>query len=133
MAIKLEFCNVIVPVETIRKKFGDDLFRTRFSETTDTNWHDGYLYRDGCMNPWDLEEILDEWEGMGLELMQFVRGEKHWKDLCVVNSGRGPTYPCEWIVYDFEKNIVWLRGREPGAIVGPPGRTVAGEVRVRIH
>lgn len=52
---------------------------------------------------------------------------KHWKDLCVVNSGRGSSYPCEWIVYNPEKNIVWLKGREPGAVIGPASRKAAGE------
>jgi hypothetical protein len=128
MAIKLEFCNVIVPVDTIRKKLGNGTFESRFAKITSVNWHDGHLFRDGCMNPWDLEEMLDEWESMGFELLTMIAGKKHWKDLCVVNSGQGPSYPCEWIEYDPIKNIVWMKGREPGVAVGPSDRKVAGEV-----
>lgn len=127
MAIKLEFCNVIVPVKTIRDKLGDDAFNKRFSAQTDLTWHDGHLFRDGCMNRFDLKEMLDEWEGFGLELLTEVNGEKHWKDLCVVNSGHGPSYPCDWIEYDPTTNIVWLKGQQPGDAVGPTGRSVAGE------
>jgi len=119
MAIKLEFCNVIVPVDIIRKKLGNEIFETRFATITSVNWNDGHLFREGCMNPWDLEETLDEWESMGFELLTMIDGKKHWKDLCVVNSGKGPSYPCEWIEYDPVQNIVWLKGREPGVAEGP--------------
>jgi len=128
MSIKLEFCNVIVPVEKIRERLGDDVFRSRFSQMTSINWHDGYLYREGCMNDWDLEEILDEWKSMGFELLTMIDGVKYWKDLCVVNSGHGPSHACEWIEYDHEQNIVWLKGVEPGAAVGPSGRKIASEI-----
>ena len=127
MAIKLEFCNVIVPVQTIREKLGDDAFENEFSILTDTCWHDGFLFRDGCMNEYDLESILDEWQSRGFELTMMIDGKKRWKDVCVVNSGYGPSYSCEWIEYDPEKNIVWLKGREPGPAVGPTGRKLAGE------
>jgi hypothetical protein len=80
MALKLEFCNVIVPVKKIREKLGDEAFERQFSTTTDTTWHDGHLFRDGCMNQ-----------------------------------------------YDPEKNLVWLKGHEPGVAVGPVGRKVAGD------
>jgi hypothetical protein len=127
MAIKLEFCNVIVPLKVIREKLGDDACESQFSMVTDTTWHDGHLFRDGCMNPLDLEDMLDEWESEGFELLTVIDGQKHWKDVCVVHSGHGPSYPCEWIEYDPDKNIVWLKGHERGDAVGPAGRKVAGE------
>lgn len=127
MALKLEFCNVIVPLAKIREKLGDDAVAGFYSAITDTTWHDGHLFRDGCMNGYDLKLILEEWENRGLELLTTVDGQKHWQDLCVVNSGHGPSYPCAWIEYDPDKNIVWLKGDEPGVAVGPAGRGVAGE------
>jgi hypothetical protein len=127
MAIKLEFCNVIVPVKKIREKLGDNAWESRFSIVTDTTWQDGHLFRDGCMSPHDLEDMLDEWESRGLQLLTVIDGQKHWKDLCVVNSGHGPSYPCEWIEYDPDRNIAWLKGQEPGDAVGPAGRKVSGE------
>jgi hypothetical protein len=94
MALKLEFCNVIVPVEKIRGRLGNEAFDRQHSIITDTSWHDGHLFRDGCMNEYDLETMLDEWESKGFELLTVIGGEKHWKDLCVVNSGYGPSYRC---------------------------------------
>jgi len=127
MALKLEVCNVIVPVEKIREKLGAEAFESRFSKITETTWHDGRLFRDGCMNQYDLKEMLEEWEQRGFQLLTIKEGEKQWMDLCVVNSGYGPSYPCDWIQYDADKNIVWLKGTDPGMAVGPAGRNVAGE------
>ena len=119
MSLKLEFCNVIVPIAKIREKLGEEAFETQFSAITHITWHDGHLFREGCMNDYDLAEILDEWEDRGFELVTAIDGKKHWQDLCVVNSGHGPSYPCEWIGYDPERNIVWLKGTDPGEPVGP--------------
>ena len=127
MAVKLEFCNVIVPVKNIRDKLGDEAFESQFSVITEIYWHDSFLWREGCMDDYVLSDILDEWEDRGFELLTTIGGKKHWRDLCVVNSHYGPSYPCEWIEYDPEKNIVWRKGHEPGFSVGPAGRTVAGE------
>ena len=81
----------------------------------------------GPRGRYDLSAMLDEWENRGFALLQVIDGKKHWQDLCVVNSGQGPSYPCEWIEYDAEQNIVWLKGCAPGVAVGPLGRNVAGE------
>ena len=127
MALKLEFCSLIVPIAKIREKLGDGYFEERYSMITDVTWHDDHLYRDGCMNVYDLGDMLDDWKEKGFELLTIIDGEKHWQDVCVVNSGHGPSYPCKWLEYDAGKNIVWLKGREPGEIIGPAGRKVAGE------
>lgn len=127
MAVKLEFINLIVPVEAIRAKLGEQAFEEQFSGITEITWHDGYLWRDGCMNELNLSEMLDEWEEWGFNLIKIVDGQKCWDEVCVVYSHHGPSYPCEWIEYDAEKNIAWLKGGEPGAAVGPVGRNVAGE------
>ena len=127
MAIKLEFCNVIVPVEKIREKLGDAAFEDRFSMITDATWHDSRLFREGCMTEHDLAAMLDEWERKGFKLVTVIDGQKCWVDLCVVNSGHGPSFPCEWIEYDRGKNIAWLKGHEPGIAVGPAGRKLANE------
>ena len=127
MALKLEVCSVIVPIAKIREKLGDEAYENRYSIITEITWHDDYLYRDGCMNAYDLGYMLNEWEEKGFDLITLINGEKYWKDVCIVNSGHGPSYPCEWIEYDAEKNIVWLKGQEPGEIIGPEGRKVFSE------
>ncbi len=119
MAIRLEYCNIIVPIQTINKKLGPGTFESRFSGITDFSWHDEYLFREGCMDDWVLSDMLDEWEGQGLTLTQTIDGQKHWQDLCVANSGHGPSYPCQWLDYDPDENIVWLKGHERGTVVGP--------------
>ena len=121
MAIYLEYHNVIVPVQAIRDKLGEDVYQRTYAASALvvwTEWTDGYLFREGCMNGSDLSDLLDKWEGRGFKLLTTMNGEKHWKDVCVVNSGHGPSYPCAWIDYDAEKNIVWLTGQAPGEIVG---------------
>lgn len=127
MAIKLEVCSVIVPIEKIRAKLGDEVYEQQYSFLTEVTWHDDCLYRDGCMDPYTLNDMLDEWEEKGFELLSVFNGQKHWQDVCVVNSGHGPSYPCEWIEYDPEKNTVWLKGQEPGEAIGPAGRKLFGE------
>jgi len=124
MAIKLEFCNVVVPIEKIRQKLGEEILTNRYSTNTDFCWHDGLLFREGCMNDYDLSDMLDYWEENGFDLIEIIDGQKYWKDVCVVNSGYGPSYPCEWIEYDKGKNIAWLKSQEPGEAIGPQGRSL---------
>lgn len=128
MALELEYFNVIVPVATIRTKLGDDAYKHRFAAITAITWNDGYLFREGCMNPYELEDVLREWEEQGFELLGDSGGQKYWQDLCLVNSGYGPSYPCDWIEYDQQTNTVWLKGRPPGKAVGPAGREVAAKL-----
>ena len=119
MAIELEYINVIVPVSLIRKRLGDDEFERCYSGGIDTLWCDGYLFREGCMNELDLDDMLKDWKDQGFELTETIDGQKHWKDVCVAYSHHGPSYSCNWLSYDKEKNIVWLKGHDPGKIIGP--------------
>ena len=118
MAIKMECINVIVPIESIRQRLGEDAFDERFAAMTDWCWHDEHLYREGCMNEFDLADMLAEWKTRGFELYEEIDGKKQWKDVCVVNSGFGPSYPCAWIEYDRKLNIAWLKGTVSGPVVG---------------
>jgi len=119
VAIKLEVCSLIVPITSIKQKLGDAVYEKRYSLITDWCWHDDYLYRDGCMDALALNEMLTEWEGKGFQLMNIINGRKYWHEVCVVNSDYGPSYPCDWLEYDNDKNIVWLKGTAPGEIIGP--------------
>ena len=53
-----------------------------------------------------------------------IKDQKYWKDVCVVNSTHGPSFPCDWIEYDKSKNIVWLKETEAGDAIGPVGRNI---------
>ena len=118
MAVKLEFINTIVPVHLIIEKLGRQVFEDRFNARFPFMWNDGRLYREGCMNEMDLREDLEKWVSDGFELFEIIDGQKYWKDVCVVYSGHGPSYPCNWIEYSREQNIAWLKGTEPGEAVG---------------
>jgi len=98
---------------------GKGAFREHFPSVPPVSYHDSYLYREGCMNEYDLSDMLDDWENRGFELIEVKDGQKHWKEVCVAYSGHGPSYPCGWLEYDKESNSVWLEGSEPGEIVGP--------------
>ncbi len=62
------------------------------------------------MDSYTLNDELDNGEAMGLNLIEIIDGKKHLNDLCVVNSGYGPSYPCSWFIYDKSQNIVWESG-----------------------
>jgi len=124
MAIQLEFCNIIVPVAKIKEKLGLDVFEEQYSMNSDTTWNDGLLWRTGCMDNSVLSDLLDGWEALGFDLIEEVGSKKQWKDLCVVNSNFGPSYPCNWIEYSKETNTAWLKGEEPGSLIGPEGRDI---------
>ena len=119
MAIQLEFYCVIVPIKNIIEKLGKDVFTETYALNTDWCWHDKHLYCEGCMEETSLGELLDDWESKGFSLVKQVNGEDHWHELCVVYSHDGPSCPCDWIEYDAEKEIVWLKGTEPGTVIGP--------------
>ena len=118
MAVKLQFINIIIPVRLMIEKLGQQVFEDKFNANLDFMWNDGKLYREGCMNEINLRDDLEAWESDGFELFEVIDGRKYWKDVCVVYSGHGPSYPCHWIAYNREKNIAWLKGTEPGEAVG---------------
>lgn len=127
MALKPEFCNVIVPVENIHVKLGDETFQRQFSEITTVTWQDGQFFRDGCMNHYDLNAC--SMSGRARALSCFRWSMKGSTGRISVLSTQGMVHPnrCEWIEYDSEENIVWLKGCEPSVPVGPLGREIAGE------
>ena len=84
-------------------------------------YFDDFLYRDSAMNPIDAEGIVKFWEKAGLELFETINGEKHWKDLCVVEDlFGGPTLPCDWLEMNQENGFVCahLKGKPQCSIVG---------------
>lgn len=80
------------------------------------------------MDSYTLNDELDNGEAMGLNLIEIIDGKKHLNDLCVVNSGYGPSYPCSWFIYDKSQNIIWKSGFEAGLPIGPKGRKIQGEL-----
>ena len=118
MAIATEFINFIVPIHNIRAKYPggwEQCLKDHEHLIGGRVWYDEYLFRDGAMNPMDIESLVEEWEAMGFEGIVTREGQKYWKDLCVFEMG-GSTLPCDWIDFDRETRTAFLRGTDPGEV-----------------
>lgn len=131
MAVMCEFIDFIVPIKNIDRVWdgGFKGFKEEFKEMFEGRyWHDKYLFRDGAMNPIDIRERVTWWEGYGLEGIVEVKGEKRWKDFCVVEGmGNGATLPCDWLGFEcrytpFYSCFVWYKGFPKGKVIGPKNR-----------
>jgi len=122
MAVALEFIDFIVPIIVIREKYPggwEQCLKDHERLIGGRVWYDDYLLRDGAMNPNDIESLIDEWTALGFQPMEERDGERRWKDVCVVESMfGGPTLPCEWLALAGEANSAYLKGTDPGSIVG---------------
>lgn len=122
MAIALEFIDFVVPIQTIRNKYPggwEQCLREHAPLIGGRVWYDEHLFRDGAMNPNDIRFLVERWAELGFELYEVRDGKKFWKDVCVIESMfGGPTLPCDWIIYDGDKRIAYLKGTEPGSIIG---------------
>jgi hypothetical protein len=124
MAIQLEFIDLIVPIATIKAKYPggwEQCLKDHELSIGSCVWYDDYLFRDGAMNPMDIEALLDQWESLGFIL--HVTNEKgeptQWLDVCVYESFfGGATLDCDWIEYDRVSGGAYLTGTEPGKLVG---------------
>lgn len=122
MAVALEFIDFIVPRSTIEEKYPggwDKCLKDHAGLIGRRVWHDEHLFRDGAMNPRDIQILVEEWIDLGFEAIAEIDGQKHWKDCCVVeHMFGGPTLPCDWIEFD-PKGFAYLKGVELGEICGP--------------
>ena len=124
MAVKLEFTSIIVPVKTIIEKCGMEHFLRRYGSVLDPEWRDEHLFREGAMNPLDIDDMLTSWEEKGLQSIEILDGQKHWKDLCLIDYYEGPSHPCTWLSFDSKDHCVWLSEKPKGKVVGPQNREV---------
>jgi hypothetical protein len=122
MAIALEFIDFVVPIQTIRNKYPggwEQCLREHAYLIGGRVWHDEHLFRDGAMNPEDIKILVERWIALIFEAFDFRNGKQFWKDICVIESlFGGPTLPCDWIIYDRDKRIAYLKGTEPGVVIG---------------
>jgi hypothetical protein len=125
MAVALEFLNLIVPLDAMRRcatlgPFERAALTASGPQVWEVQWHDGRLYRDGAMSGSDLDDIVDEWVRRGLQVFDESTGRRVWRDLCVVASQQGVAPgECPWLRYDAETNSVALVGAPRGPVVGP--------------
>lgn len=125
MAVRLQFINLVVPVATLERVFKSEGGFRGFLESQglllgELLWHDGRLCRaEGAMNWPDVDEMVERWEGHGLQGLVGAAPHQWWKDFAICASGRGATFPCDWLRYDAADNCVYLSGTEKGEVVGP--------------
>lgn len=123
MAITTEFIDFIVPIQTIRDKYPggwEQCLKDHESLINGRVWFDDHLFRDGAMNPMDIESIVERWEAMGFEGIVVEDGKKSWKDMCVCEGlFGGATQDCDWLVIDPETRSVYLQGTDIGEVVYP--------------
>lgn len=124
MAIRLQFINLVIPVVTLDRALRDQGGFEGFLERSaawlgEMVWQDGQLCRaEGAMNWSDVDEMVARWEAYGLQGLVGLGQGQWWKDFAICASGRGPTYPCDWLQYDAADNCVYLSGTLKGAVVG---------------
>jgi hypothetical protein len=122
MAIALEFIDFVIPIATIRAKYPggwEQCLSDHDLLLGGRVWHDSHLFRDGAMNPRDIEALVEEWTDRGFQAIGIENGRRVWKDVCVIESlFQGPTLPCDWLEVDAAKRIAFLKGSAPGEVVG---------------
>ena len=120
MAVRLFFINVIVPIRILEKKCkgGFNGFLQTFKRI---KWQDEHLFVTGAMNSMDIEDIVKEFEGLGLVPTEKRDGIQYWKDLCVTEALFGPTARCEWLQFGYDEGggLAWLKEEDQGAASSP--------------
>lgn len=132
MAINTEFIDFIIPIETIRKKYPGGWEQCLLDHAPLLGgrvWHDDYLFRDGTMNPMDMQNLVEEWESMGFTSTVEVNGKKHWVDFCVHDMMGGVTLPCDWIVEMKFGHVAHINDPEPEVVKHLPPRDLEEEPR----
>lgn len=116
MAIKTEFINFIVPIEVIKAKYPGGwkkCLKDHANLLRGRCWHDDYLFRDGAMNPMDMQHLVQSWEEMGFEATKKVAGKTKWADFCVYEGLFGSAYVCDWLVDAPEYGVAHVNDPHP--------------------
>lgn len=126
MAVALEFINFIVPIKNIEAKYPggwQQCLRDHAPLVGGRVWYDDHLFRVGGMSPMDIKRLAESWETQGFHIIRVEQdGTKHFHDACVVESlAGGSTLPCDWIALTADNVGAYLKGTEPGAMVGREG------------
>ena len=121
MAIALEHINFIVRSATIEEKYPggwDQCLIDHASSLGSRVWFDEHLFRDGAMNPIDMENMVNAWRDFGFQVV-LINGEKKWLDCCVIDENfETLSLPCDWIELNILGEYAFLKNEEPGEIRG---------------
>jgi len=121
MAIQLEFINLLVPIKIIKEKYPggwEACLEDHRDAIGGRIWFDDHLFRDGAMNPMDMQFLVTCWESLGFETKREVDGTIVWQDVCVTDFINRNSRPCDWLLHIETERAVYLKGTEPGPIIG---------------
>jgi hypothetical protein len=126
MAIPTEFINFIVPIEVIKAKYPggwENCLLDHSHLLQGRCWHDDFLFRNGAMNPMDMERVGKRWEEMGFVSTREVGGKTKWADFCVYEGLFGSAYECDWLVDAPDGAVAHINDPHPEIIKKMPKRT----------
>ena len=84
-------------------------------------WYDEHLFRDGAMNPIDMENLVNAWRDIGFQAV-LINGEKKWLDCCVIDENfETLSLSCDWVEIDIKGEYAFLKDEDPSEIVGRHG------------
>lgn len=118
MAIKIEFVNLIIPIEKINEsnfEGGFDGVVKKYEHLIGRAiWFDKHLFRMGWMNTWMIDGEIDFWKEKGLVPIENKNGIDYWKDVYAISTGFNQFMTnCDWIEFDLKRNVVYLKGTNP--------------------
>lgn len=125
MAVALEFIDFIVPIKIIKEKYPggwEECIKDHENLIGGRVWYDEHLFRDGAMNPMDMEDLVEEWQGLGFIGLSKQGDTEYFQDFCIVEHLLGgATRRCEWLEISENGAGAYLSG------------TLAGEIITRNH
>lgn len=121
MAIKIEFVNLIIPIENINRSTFEGGFEKHLEEFEGLIggpvYYDKHLFRMGWMDTWLIDGYIRFWENHGLIPIVKKNGVEFWQDLFAISTGLNMFMTrCDWIEYDLKKRIAWLKETDPDDI-----------------
>jgi hypothetical protein len=127
MAVKLEYYNLIIPIDTI-DRFYPGGFKKYIKDYKKEGrlrpfWHDDHLFHDGSMGSYDLEQSVEAWEKLGLVGIAKENGREYWKDFCVLDFMNAPEPDCDWLEFVRDEKLgsyAYMKGKPVGEIVSTP-------------
>ena len=134
MAIQLEFIDFIVPRSVIEQKYPGgwvQCLKDHENLIGGRVWYDEYLFRDGAMNPMDIESLVNEWQRLGFNTHKENEDGMpiEWLDVCVCESLLGgPTLKCEWLEVDTDTRTARLKDHAHERFVGSDDFTLSKSV-----
>jgi hypothetical protein len=90
MAIALEHINFIVRRLTIEEKYPGGWEQCLIDHASSLGtrvWYDEHLFRDGAMNPIDMENLVNAWRDIGFQAI-LINGGQILKTILNMSSNR---------------------------------------------